>query len=212
MSCVALMTTQMWLIWPSGDPQFDLPAVHNLKIHSGWCYMTLSFLLMLIFAGFPFHTSPTLSPYPLNIRFWGLHILFLWYVLPEKRTKNFWVYNLVMLIQLTLLAILSFSWLIQWKSSCTDLYSFNILFTPGLLFWLIIRDPTNDCKWTVGLWIVSTWFCLSIPLSVFRRNRKLTKIDFLLRLLCLSYRPSVNSLGRTGISWAIFHKILYFKN
>jgi len=27
LSCVALMTTQMWPIWPSGDPQFDMPGL-----------------------------------------------------------------------------------------------------------------------------------------------------------------------------------------
>jgi hypothetical protein len=29
MSCVALMTTQMRPIWPSGDPRFDMPALDN---------------------------------------------------------------------------------------------------------------------------------------------------------------------------------------
>jgi hypothetical protein len=28
MSCVALKTTQMWAIRPSGDPRFDMPAVN----------------------------------------------------------------------------------------------------------------------------------------------------------------------------------------
>jgi hypothetical protein len=27
MSSVALMAIQMWPIWPSGDPQFDMPDV-----------------------------------------------------------------------------------------------------------------------------------------------------------------------------------------
>jgi hypothetical protein len=27
MSCVALMTTQMWPIWPSRDSRFDMPAL-----------------------------------------------------------------------------------------------------------------------------------------------------------------------------------------
>jgi hypothetical protein len=29
MSCVALMTTQMRPIWPSGDPQFDMPVLRH---------------------------------------------------------------------------------------------------------------------------------------------------------------------------------------
>jgi hypothetical protein len=29
LSCVALMTTQMWPIWPSGDPLFDIPGLNS---------------------------------------------------------------------------------------------------------------------------------------------------------------------------------------
>jgi hypothetical protein len=37
-SCVALMTTQMRPIWPSGDPRFDMPALKHLCCTSGVCY------------------------------------------------------------------------------------------------------------------------------------------------------------------------------
>jgi hypothetical protein len=32
MSCVALMTTQMWPIWPSRDPRFDMPVLYNGRL------------------------------------------------------------------------------------------------------------------------------------------------------------------------------------
>jgi Fe-S-cluster-containing hydrogenase component 2 len=38
MSCVALMTTQMWPIWPSGDPLFDMPALNNAPWRTTACF------------------------------------------------------------------------------------------------------------------------------------------------------------------------------
>jgi hypothetical protein len=45
MSSVALMTIQMWPIWPSGDLQFDMPGLHyisNLKKHENVSYIGCS--------------------------------------------------------------------------------------------------------------------------------------------------------------------------
>jgi hypothetical protein len=33
MSCVALMTTKMWPIWPSGDPGFDMPGLQYVPAY-----------------------------------------------------------------------------------------------------------------------------------------------------------------------------------
>jgi hypothetical protein len=47
MSCVALMTTQMWPIWPSGDPRFDMPALDHVGEKSyNWpfCHINVYFL------------------------------------------------------------------------------------------------------------------------------------------------------------------------
>jgi hypothetical protein len=167
------------------------------------------FLLVLDLCCVSFSTFGRLSLYPLNSRFWGLHILFVWYDLAANRTKTARFYhpypghytdydNSTSIIRDF---VFLFPVLYNAKGAVWNCIHFNIILIPGLL--LLINNlrsvqclPVNGR--TIDPYHLSLYICSF--LSVLRCICKIAKSDCLRRSVCLSYRPSVSPLGRTWLT------------